>query len=272
VRDYRGLWGLDTHDVFGGERAPAGPRYDRGGTVRRSWADPLGWAGLQKVLSREADHRTVLQERVAQLTGELTRLDATIAARRAGLHALAAQVRALDGRADLRATRAARVTELAAEEHALLVTAAERARLADEIAAYREHLVQPAAQAPDAHLRSTATPAARKQVRRPRFLTVWAAVSTPLLLLTIVVLFTAPPLAFFSSLALFVALFLGVEAAARSRLLSFLVGLVLTVATVGALVVVGLGLLGNLRAVLAGLLTLAAVVLFFVNVRELRRG
>jgi hypothetical protein len=272
VRDYRGLWGLDTHDVFGGERAPAGPRYDRGGTVRRSWADPLGWAGLQKVPSREADHRRVLQEHVARLADELTRLDATIAARRAGLHALAAQVRALDGRADLRATRAARGTELAAEERALLGTAAERTRLADEIAAYREHLAHAAVEAPDAHLGSTATRAARKQVRRPRFLTVWAAVSTPLLLLTIVVLFTAPPLAFFSSLALFVALFLGVEAAARGRLLSFLVGLVLTVATVGALVVVGLGLLGNWRAVLAGLLTLAAVVLFFVNVRELRRG
>ena len=31
VRDYRGLWGLDTHDPFGGERAPAGPRYERNG-------------------------------------------------------------------------------------------------------------------------------------------------------------------------------------------------------------------------------------------------
>jgi hypothetical protein len=272
VRDYRGLWGLDTHDVFGGERAPAGPRYDRGGTVRLSWADPLGWAGLQKVPLQEADHRRVLQEHVAQLAGELTRLDATIAARRAGLHSLAAQMHALDGRVDLRATRAARGTELADEERALLGTARERARLADEITAYREHLADPAAQVPDAHLGRSATPAARKQVRRPRFLTVWAAISTPLLLLTIVVLFTAPPLAFFSSLALFVALFLGVEAAARGRLLSFLVGLVLTVATVGVLVVVGLGLLGHWRVVLAGLLTLAALVLFFVNVRELRRG
>lgn len=56
VRDYRGLWGLDTLDVFGGEHAPAGPRYDRGGEVRRSWADPLGWVGLQKVAPSEQDH------------------------------------------------------------------------------------------------------------------------------------------------------------------------------------------------------------------------
>ena len=43
VRDYRGLWGLDTHDPFGGERAPAGPRYERTGAPRRSWT--TRWAG-----------------------------------------------------------------------------------------------------------------------------------------------------------------------------------------------------------------------------------
>ena len=42
VHDYRGLWGLDTGDPFGGERAPAGPRYERGGSVRLCWSDP--WA------------------------------------------------------------------------------------------------------------------------------------------------------------------------------------------------------------------------------------
>ncbi|HLI00768.1 MAG TPA: hypothetical protein VKV06_08275, partial [Acidimicrobiales bacterium] len=49
VHDYRGLWGLDTDDRFGGERAPAGPRYERQGSVRRAWSDPLGWAGLLDV-------------------------------------------------------------------------------------------------------------------------------------------------------------------------------------------------------------------------------
>ena len=43
VRDYRGLWGLDTHDRFGGERAPAGPRYER--TARSAARGPTRWAG-----------------------------------------------------------------------------------------------------------------------------------------------------------------------------------------------------------------------------------
>jgi hypothetical protein len=47
VRDYRGLWGLDTRDRFGGERAPSGPRYERDGSVRASWANPLGWSGAR---------------------------------------------------------------------------------------------------------------------------------------------------------------------------------------------------------------------------------
>ena len=49
VNEYRGLWGLDTRDFLAGELAPAGPKYNRDGSVRQSWYDPLGWAGLDKV-------------------------------------------------------------------------------------------------------------------------------------------------------------------------------------------------------------------------------
>ena len=48
VVDYAGLWGLDTHDPLGGERAPAGPRYERDGRVRASWAQPVAWADLDR--------------------------------------------------------------------------------------------------------------------------------------------------------------------------------------------------------------------------------
>ncbi len=45
VDGYRGLFGLDTYDRFAGERAPAGPKYTRSGTVRQTWNDPLGFRG-----------------------------------------------------------------------------------------------------------------------------------------------------------------------------------------------------------------------------------
>src|SRR5262245_8072192 len=50
VSRYRGLWGLETRDPFGGERAPAGPKHNRDGSVRQSWFDPLGWVGLDEVV------------------------------------------------------------------------------------------------------------------------------------------------------------------------------------------------------------------------------
>jgi hypothetical protein len=49
VDGYRGLWGLDTWDPLGGERAPSGPKYNRDGSVRLSWRAPLAWVGLDKV-------------------------------------------------------------------------------------------------------------------------------------------------------------------------------------------------------------------------------
>ncbi len=46
VESFRGLWGLDTGDPLQGERGPSGPKFDRTGEIRASWADPLGFADL----------------------------------------------------------------------------------------------------------------------------------------------------------------------------------------------------------------------------------
>ena len=66
VDRYRGLWGLDTGDRFAGERAPAGPKYTRTGSVRQSWHDPLGFAGLGKV-APPSQAIPVLEARIAEL-------------------------------------------------------------------------------------------------------------------------------------------------------------------------------------------------------------
>jgi hypothetical protein len=49
VSAYRGLWGWWAKDPVMSENAPAGPMYDRFGSVRKAWYDPLGWAGMNKV-------------------------------------------------------------------------------------------------------------------------------------------------------------------------------------------------------------------------------
>ena len=70
VNEYRGLWGLDTHDPFGGERAPAGPKYERTGSIRLSWYDPLGFAGLDKVVP-PPELAPELETRAQSLTNEI---------------------------------------------------------------------------------------------------------------------------------------------------------------------------------------------------------
>ena len=278
VHDFRGLWGLDTRDAFGGERAPAGPRYERAGTVRSSWADPVGWAGLQKVapggelgVDGEPAH---LAASVEELERELLGLDGAIASTRIELRRLAAQVTSFAQSADMREAAVARRAELARREGDLAADYRRRSRVVEELAVHRDTLRKPwPAKPPDAHL-SGAPPTLvrdREERERRRLLRVWAAVSTPLLVLTIVVLLIGPPWAFATSVGVFLVAFLAVEAAARGRLLGFAGGLVSAALTVAVLVAFAAGLVSNWRLVLAVVLGLAAVVLLVTNIRELRR-
>ncbi len=273
VRDFRGLWGLDTRDVFGGERAPAGPRYERAGSVRFSWADPVGWAGLHKVAP--ADPRDDLAAHVDVLDRELGRLDADIAVGQSLLRRLSAQIASFAQYADMQDPAVERRAELARREAELAAAYLRRSRVAEELAVHRATLGRPwPAETPDAHLSGSPPTQVRRQEERERrrLLRVWAAVSTPLLVLTIVVLLLGPPWAFGTSAAVFLIAFLGVEAAARGRLLGFAAGLASAVLTAAVVIAFVAGLLRNWQVVLAVVLGLAALVLLVTNIRELRRS
>ncbi len=62
--DFRGLWGVDVGDPLHVERGPAGPKFDRRGEVRLSWADPLGYAGLHGTLPPSAMRSRVNLEKI----------------------------------------------------------------------------------------------------------------------------------------------------------------------------------------------------------------
>jgi hypothetical protein len=66
LEEYRGLWGFYAKDPVSGENAPAGPKFNRDGTIRRSWHNPLGWSGLQKVKPPGSMTET-LQAQIADL-------------------------------------------------------------------------------------------------------------------------------------------------------------------------------------------------------------
>jgi hypothetical protein len=273
VRDYRGLWGLDTHDRFGGERAPSGPRYERDGSVRASWSNPLGWAGLLKVPSREDEVAEALVERIAALERELGDLEATIDAERAALRGLRAQVRSLGTHDYARVLATRREVELAKRENALNQTVAARASLAEERQVHLDTLSGPIPpESPHAHIRRPHQPHLEPQERRARFLKIWAAVSTPLLLVSVIVLLLGSPLAWTIEIAVLISAFIGVEAIARRRFLSFLASTILLAGSLALGVGFVLLLLKHWRTAISLFVGVAALALLLGNLRDARRG
>jgi len=273
VTGFTGLWGRDTGDRFGGERAPAGPRYERAGTIRPYWADPVGWAGLHKVPADSADLRraliaelAALCEREAGQRAKMRELEESVRAD----GSLAAALRWQAADLPLRQRSARRVRD---GERELAASAGDLAALRLEIEAV-EHALRnpPGAGDPQEHLSRPHLPHRRGGRTHRRLLQVWAALSTPLLLAGMILLLFTPGLPLLDLVVLLLFLFAGVEALTRRRLLPFaLTALLLVLSLVGAYLLVAV-LLSSWRAALAVLLGSAAAAVLAVNLRDLFRG
>lgn len=273
VRDYRGLWGLDTKDHFGGERAPAGPRYERDGSVRLAWSDPLGWAGLLKVPPSSEELGPLLRERVATLERELADRERVIAAKLAELRRVAVEVRSLEARSRAIALTSSRREEMVALEAEVEEEIAARTSAAEELDIHLETLgAPPLPDDPQAHLAHKYGPRNEEQQRRTRFLRLWATVSTPLLLALVPVILLARPLAVITSIGVFGYVFLAAEAFARRRLVSFLASTLLIL----AIVAVALFLVDVIpqywKIAVSALFAVAALALLAGNLGDLHRG
>jgi hypothetical protein len=182
-------------------------------------------------------------------------------------------VRSLDSHDYARALADGRRAELAEREAALNQTIAARTRLAEERRAHLATLSRPLPpEPPHAHIRRPHEPRFEEQRRRTRFLRLWASVSTPLLLASVVVVLTASPAAMISTIAVLAAAFIGVEAIARRRFLSFLASSILLVATIALGVVFILLFLQHWRIAISVLVGAAALALLLGNLRDLRHG
>ncbi len=240
------------------------------GRVRALWADPLGWAGLQKIPPDPEEQRRDLRDRIAALDEEIKDADAGIERDRAALRRLRATAVSLDGHGGARRLARRRWAEVAAAEAALAVRVRERTELVEERAAHEAALARPAVpEDPQAHLREPHRPYLPGRGPRTRFLHVWAALSTPLFILAVVAIFVVPhePVAvLFGALVL---LFVTMEAWARRRLLAFATGLLVLAAAMGAAALLGLAIVYGGRYVLLAPLVVVAGVLLVVNLREL---
>jgi hypothetical protein len=255
VSDYVGLWGQDTNDPFGGERGPAGPKYERDGTIRKSWADPLSWAGLETVVPDRRARRATIRATVDRLDAALASIDEERAALRSELRGAA--LADVDG---------------GTLEPGLARLGADRARLTE----HRRRLLNLDERGTDAagphdHLRKRKVPIEPPTAQRRRLLRLWASVSTPLLLgaLAVLALPLGPSTSVLGGITL-VTVF-GVEALARKSFTSFLVAVVFTAVATAVTVGLVLAALEAWRITLAGVLGAAAVAVLALNLSELRR-
>jgi hypothetical protein len=256
VRSYTGLWGDDTNDPFGGERGPAGPRYERDGTVRTSWADPVGWSALDGVAPTENERRAIIDARLEELATEQHELE----------------TRRSQMRQRLRADTIAAVSDTTAGQQSLLELAARAVEIVDEqrrLAARRDgDLV---VEHPHAHLSHRPVPLASDPKQRRQVLRIWATISTPLLFVLLALIVRSSDRSILgSAIALFV-IVLGVEALSRRRLATYVLRIVVVVALVSFGGLVTAGLIASWRATIAVLLVALATAFLVLNLRELRR-
>jgi hypothetical protein len=269
VDRYHGLWGLDTGDRFAGERAPAGPKYTRTGSVRQSWHDPLGFAGLDKV-APPSQAAPVLEARLVELRSEHAAVEAEIEALETSLPLLEAEVAAVRVEPGVEKYRAARVLELRTGEATLAASRTRLVELATAVEAGERRVGELRAglvDDPRAHLHHAAVPEPPDVTKRRRAAETWAALSVGLLVATLAAVLWFRILSPVVAIVVLFGIYLAIESFFRkdvaklilrlSLLLAGITMLILAVTFLRELLLVGLAALG--------------VLLIADNVGELRR-
>jgi hypothetical protein len=269
VDGYRGLFGLDTYDRFGGERAPAGPKYGRAGVVRQTWNDPLGFAGLDKTAPpfRQPE---VLAERIDELKNERAKVEADLAAKTTETTGLDAEVRALSVDGAMAALHKARGAELDVAEAELSALRRRHAALTDTIIAAeaeRRRAVAGEVGDPRAHLHLDHHPVPAEETRYGRVIELWSAISVAILLLAVVGLIFVVRTTWLAALVVGLVGYVLIESAFRRRLTTLLLRttLVLAIVTLALLAVQFANVL------VVAMIVVFALIIFADNVREVAR-
>ena len=265
---YRGLWGLYAQDPIAGENAPAGPMYDRDGSPRPSWFNPLGFAGLDQVPPppRELE---VLEGECARLEARQSELDRVIPAETALLQELGVRLRSMHGSPHL-ATESAKLEAETAEQSAKLTglrkERAENDAVLEGVRRRIEHRRTGAPDDPRAHIRHAAEPVPVSKMRFNRAAELWAALSISVLLIGLAVLILVAPTSVWGALFVLVILFIVGESILRGTFIRT----VNRIAVILALVAVIVLFVQYWKLAFVALLIGLAGFLLYQRLRELR--
>jgi hypothetical protein len=269
VDKYRGLWGLDTRDFIGGERAPSGPKYNRDGSIRQSWFDPLAWAGMDKVPT-PPQIPGKLEDRAAELQAQVATLDTQIAAQRRVVEQLELDITSLRNLEYGGEIAKDKERTAAGERKALDALQSERVVATETIrtlGALQRRIAAGEKSSPTAHLHAVHHPEPPLPPHS-RIVDVWAALSGAVAVLALAfLLLFRPPL--WLAQVVVVGLALGaIEAATRNRLTNYLLTTVIILALIASVILVI-----EFWQIIIALAVIAAVIFMVVdNLRELRNA
>ncbi len=268
VSQYRGLWGLFARDPISGENAPAGPMYNRDGSPRGSWYDPLGFAGLDRIPPPPQELQ-MLAERCERLQARQAELDSLLPAQTAELQSLGIELRGMEGNPHLARqyeSLSKKAAEVAAKTRALRREQSQNIALLDSLSERRERLRAGVGDDPRGHIRRLAAPVSPATARFNRFVEAWAALSIGLLLLAVLAVSYLAPDYLWMGVLLLLLTFTIVESLLRGTFVAAVTGIAVALAIIAALILV----FHFWRVILLAGLAAAAVLLLVQKLRELR--
>ncbi|MBI4671242.1 MAG: hypothetical protein HY741_06185 [Chloroflexi bacterium] len=268
VSEYRGLWGLYARDPISGENAPAGPMYNRDGSPRGSWYDPLGFAGLDKVPPPPLE-LPMIELRVRELDDRQREIQSELEPQARELQELGAQLQAMRGNPHLAGKYELlqmEANQLAARVNALRREHSENAALLASLAQRAVKLRAGIPDDPHAHIVHLGKPVSVSRMRFNRLAEFWAAVSISVLLLGIVAIILFAPQLLLAGATFMILIFILLESVLRGTYINTISTIAVLLAALGGLTIV----IRYWDALLIIGLVGAAVFLLLQKVRELR--
>jgi len=238
VSQYRGLWGLFARDPISGENAPAGPMYNRDGSPRGSWYDPLGFAGLDKV-PPPFQALGYLQKSCDEVAARQTELDNLIPKKAGDLQELGIKLKGMEGNPHLAKQYAMlekKSNALADEVKNLRRENSENTALLQGLTQRLERMKAGMQDDPRAHVRHLAVPVLAARVRFGRAAETWAAISLSLMLFAIAALVFFAPSFIWAGLVIIMILFVLAESILRGAFVETMTRITLLLALVSAFI------------------------------------
>jgi hypothetical protein len=220
VMNFRGLWGYYAQDPLSGEDAPAGPRYNRDGTVRHAWFDPLGWAGLEKVVPPDVQE-DMLAVRKAGLRSEIESIENEILWMQEAHYQRGLDLQAIQDVPHLQAEVRSLSNTLEDERQTLTE---KRRRLTikyamlESLTNYFGEAVKGKEPSLRSHIRRAHQPQAKKNLRLHGLAEIWAAVSIGIMMMAVVLLIVFSRQFLLVGLSVMLLVMIAIEAGFRRRL------------------------------------------------------